>query len=418
MTNLMDINITASNQTAVLKMFEAEPVLEDIQPAINVVPNYHSNLILTSGPTMEWKKYIGGQKAAILGACRFEGLAVSDEDAERKINAGEIEVRGAQDFGCIGSLAGVYSASMPVLIVKNRTLGNKAFCNFYEGTNPRRLNYGIYDAEVKRRLQQVSDVVAPTLAEAIRVSGGVSLKPIMKRALNMGDELHSRNTAAALLFMKEIIPHLLTVAATKPSEVRETIDALTADHYFFLRFSMAAAKATADAGHGVKGSSLVTAMCFNCREFSIRVSGLGDNWFSGEHPEVDAKLFEGFTKDDISWMGGESPITETIGLGGFAQACAPSLQAYQGGTVEALVRKNIQMYDITVGENPDYKIAYLGYRGVPTGIDVFKVLEKKTGPVMDIGIAGRNGGQIGAGTVSGKMGCFERAAERWEYIYG
>jgi hypothetical protein len=158
-------------------------------------------------------------------------------------------------------------------------------------------------------------------------------------------------------------------------------------------------------------------MAFNCREFAIRVSGLGDAWFSGPHPTVQAKLFEGHNEDEIAWMGGESIIIETIGLGGFAQAAAFPLQTYQGGSPDAMVERNLELYRITIGENSDYRIPYLSYRGTPTGIDIFKVLETAIAPVMNIGIAGRDGGQIGAGIVRAPLECFERAAEAFRAAY-
>jgi hypothetical protein len=302
---------------------------------------------------------------------------------------------------------------MPVFVVVNQAGGNVAFCNMYEGSNPRRLNYGVYDDGVKERLLFVQNEVVPVIAEALREAAGIPLKPIMKRALNMGDELHSRNTAAALLFLRELVPNLLSVARSGSERVARAVKAVTDDQYFFLRLSMAAAKATADAAHNVEHSSVVTAMAFNCLGFGIRVSGLGDRWFVGPHASVQAKLFDGHSEDEITWMGGESIITETIGLGGFAQAAAPALQNYQGGSYEPMIARNKELYEITVGENPDYLIAALGYRGTPTGIDIFRVLERKVLPAMDIGVAGRDGGQIGAGIVRAPIGCFEAAAEAY-----
>jgi hypothetical protein len=178
-----------------------------------------------------------------------------------------------------------------------------------------------------------------------------------------------------------------------------------------MRLSMAASKATADAAHGVANSSIITAMGFNCREFAIRVSGLGDEWFRGPHPIVQAKLFDGHTPDEISWMGGESVIIETIGLGGLAQAAAFPLQTYQGGSPDAMVKNNLQMYEIVVGEHPTLKIPYFSYRGTPTGMDLRKIVATKITPLMDIGIAGKGGGQIGAGLVRAHIGCFEKAFE-------
>lgn len=408
-----------ANRLTFERLTKADPVLVDVRPAGEFIPGFTRETILTSGPPMDWPDYVGGQREAIIGGALFENLAKDRDEAISKLDAGEIKVGPCHDFGCVGSLAGIYTASMPVFVVENRTFGNIACCNIYEGSNPRRLNYGVYDDGVRERLLIVQNEIIPVVAETLRHTDGIPLKPIIKRALNMGDELHSRNTAAALLFLRELVPSLLAVASSSGSDrVTRAVKAMSDDHYFFLRLSMAAAKATADAARGIDGASVVTAMAFNCQGFAIRVGGLGDAWFKGPHASVEAKLFEGHTEDEITWMGGESIITETIGLGGFAQAAAPALQTYQGGSYEAMVSRNQELYEITVGENPDYLIPALGYRGTPTGIDIFKVLESRVLPVMDVGIAGRNGGQIGAGVVRAPLTCFERAAEAYRLQYG
>lgn len=407
----------AANELAFERLTTADPILVDVAPAGDVVPGMTPETILTSGPPLPWQEYTGPQRMAILYAAVYEGLASSADEADSKLHAGEIAVEPTHHYGCVGSVAGIYTASMPVFVVENRTHGNRSFCNFYEGESRRRLNYGIYDDDVRNGLKLLENVIAPVIKKAVLASGGVSLKSIMTRALRMGDEMHSRNTAATLLFTRELVPFLFDIEREHPNEVRQTLDFLTASDYFFLRLSMAAAKGTADAAHGVEGSSLVTAMNINCKESGLRVSGLGDQWFRGAHYDIECKLFEGFTTDDIVWMGGESHITETIGLGGFAQAAAFALQAYQGGSAEAMVDMNLSMYDITHGENPDYLLPYFAYRGTPTGIDVFKVVDSGVTPVIDGGLGGRNGGQIGAGILRPKLDSFVAAAQEHRRRY-
>lgn len=408
----------AANSAACQRMWSADPVLVDILPLSRAIPEYARTTILTSGPRQRWDEYEGGQRAAIIGGALFEGLATDADDAIAKLARGQIQVEPCHEHRCVGSLAGIYTASMPVLVVENLGApGNRAYCNFYEGTNPRRLNYGVYDEGVRDRLLHVQNVVAPIIGDAVRLLNGIRLKPLMQRALHMGDELHSRNTAASLLFTRELLPALLRLAEKDRQRVELATEALTADHYFFLRISMAASKVMADAAHGIPGSSLVTAMGFNCKQFAIRVSGLGDEWFGGLHPVVEAKLFEGHSSDEITWMGGESVIIETIGLGGFAQAAAFPLQTYQGGSPEVMVANNMAMYDIVLGDHPDFKIPYFGYRGTPSGIDLRKVCDTKVTPIMDIGIAGRNGGQIGAGLVRAHIDCFQKAMTAYRRRY-
>jgi Protein of unknown function (DUF1116) len=407
-----------ANAEAAARICEAEPMLVDVRSAIEVVPGMTSMTILTSGAPLRWDEYTGGQRNGIIGGALFEGLAADAEEAVAKIAAGEILIRPCQGHGCAGSLAGIYTASMPVFVVEDERSGRRGFCNLFEGVSPYRLNYGVYNDDVRRSLLFLQEVVGPLLGEAVRIVGGVPLRPIMRRALHMGDELHSRNTAATVLFTRELFPGLLELEARRSAEVREALEYLRASDYFFLRLSMASAKATADAAHGIEGSSLVTAMIFNCRDFAIRVSGLDDVWFRGPLPEADgAKLFESHTEDEIEFMGGESTLNETVGLGGFAQAAAFPLQDYQGGSAEAMVRSNEAMYEITVGEHPEYKIPYFGFRGVPVGIDIHRVVETGITPVLDIGLAGKRGGQIGAGRFRARPECFLAAVNAYDERY-
>jgi hypothetical protein len=407
-----------ANAATVERMLASEPVLVDVRPALEVVPGMTPETVLTSGAPLPWKAYFGGQRNGVLGGALFEGLADTAEEADAAIRAGAIRVAACQEHGCIGSLAGIYTASMPVLVVEDRASGKRAFCNLFEGVSPKRLNYGVYDDDVREILLFLGDVVGPALGEAVRLTGGVPLRPIVRRALHMGDELHSRNAAATLLFTRELFPALLDLSERRPEAVRHLLTYLSSSDYFFLRLSMASSKVTADAGHGVEEASLVTGMTFSCREFAIRVGGLGDEWFRAPLLPVEAKLFEGYDEGDIEYMGGESVINETVGLGGFAQAAAFPLQDYQGGTPERMIAMNLEMYEITVAEHDEFRIPYFGFRGTPVGIDIHLVLDKGIKPVMDIGVAGRNGGQIGAGILRAPLGCFEAAAEAYGRRYG
>lgn len=407
-----------ANAEAIRRMTGADPVLVDVQAAGDAVPGLTPNMILTSGPPMAWPEYSGGQRNAVIYGALYEGLATDPQDADAKLRDGRIVLAATHDHGCVGSVAGIYTASMPVFVVQNASGGNRSYCNFYEGESRHRLNYGSYNDDVRRGLDFLRDELAPVLKEVIAATGGVPLKPLISRALRMGDELHSRNTAATTLFVRELTPQFLDYAVrVSIDRALSTLRFFFGSDYSFLRLSMAAAKAMADAARDVPGSSVVTAMTISCRNFAIRVSGLGDEWFCGPLPAVSCKLFDGFTADDVEWIGGESHITETVGLGGFAQAAAFGLQAYQGGSAQEMVRMNSLMYEITVAEHPDFLIPYFGFRGSPVGIDIFKVNQTGITPVIDGGLAGKNGGQVGAGILRAPVECFASAERAYRTKY-
>ena len=156
------------------------------------------------------------------------------------------------------------------------------------------------------------------------------------------------------------------------------------------------------------GSGLVTAMAQSSTEFGVRVSGLGERWFTSALPPVQGKYFEGFGPDDGAHLGGESMINETVGLGGCAAPAAFALASYLGGA-DAMLERQERLYSIAFAEHSDFVIPFTG-RGTPTGFDVRSISEQRVTPVIHTGIAHRDGGQIGAGYFEAPISVFDEAA--------
>lgn len=406
------------NKLALQRIYESNPVWIDILPAKEIVPGMTDSTILHSGPPLPWEEMIGGQRQAIIGACIYEGLAANEEEVDAKMKRGDILLSPCQDHNCIGSLTGIYYPSMPVFVVRNESYGNTAFCSIYESHFPERITYGVYNREVFERLDLIHQVVAPILKQIVLTAGGIALKPMMSRALRMGDELHSRNTAATTLFIKEITSYLLKIGGNNKENMLRFMEYMQRSELFFLHLAMAASKVTADSIYNIEECSLVTAMALNCKQFGIRVSTFGNRWFTAPIPAAEAKLFDGVKEQDLAYMGGESLINETMGLGGFAQACAFPLQDYSGGTPEKMIENNRLMYEITLGEHPDLLIPFFKFRGVPVGIDIFLVAMKKIEPMIHMGMALKTGGHAGAGILKAPLSCFEQAVHEYKLLFG
>lgn len=385
-----------ANDAAVSAMLRADPVLIDVVPALDALPGLTRRTILTSGAPLPWSAYEGGQRRAILGAALFEGLAESFEEADTLLKDGEILVRPCHDFGCVGSVTGVTSASMPVLVVEDQISGSRGHCVLYEGSARERLTYGVWNDDVRRQLLWIKDVLGPALSAALRHGGGIRIGPIIRRALGMGDDLHSRNTAATGVLFQQLYGPILDAGGWNAS-TREVLNFLSRNDLFFLHVAMAAGKSIADTAVDTPQSSIVTAMALNEKEFAIRVAGTGAQWFRAPIPPLAAKYFNGITVEDTAFMGGESLITETVGLGGLSAAAAFSLQDYSGGSAEAMTETTQAMYRITHTEHPEWRIPSLGFRGTPFGIDAASVVSTGITPRIHMGAALRVGGHAGAG---------------------
>lgn len=408
-SKLQEIN--QANQQALQIINSGQPTLIGLDTALNIIPGMKKNMILHAGPPITWDRMCGPTRGAIIGALIYEGLAKNQDEAERLAASGEIEYNPCHEFSTVGPMAGVVSPSMPVFILKNEEHGNKAFCTMNEGLG-KVLRYGAYSDEVIEKLKWMENVLYPVLKKAIENTGAIDLKNIIAQALHMGDEVHNRNRAATSLFYRNIAPKIIQTNIDS-RQIADALNFINGNDHFFLNLSMPAAKVTLDAARNIKNSSVVTVMARNGTDFGVQLSGTGDQWFTGTAPLPDALFFPGFTKDDANPDIGDSSITETVGLGGFAIAASPAIVQFVGGTAKDAVNYTLAMYEITVGENSVFQIPYLNFRGTPTAIDVRKVVEKNITPFIDTGVAHKNPGvgQVGAGVLSAPIEPFKNALE-------
>lgn len=400
------------NAEAVAKIKAAHPMLVGINHARYEIPGMHAHLILHAGPPVEWVDMCGPMQGAVIGALLYEGLATTETEARELAASGAIEFAPCHEHDAVGPMAGVISPSMPVHIIENVSDGNRAYCTVNEGLG-KVLRFGAFSSEVLERLRWIEKVYMPALQKALDVSGPVDLRTLIAQALHMGDECHNRNKAATSLFLRDMMPAFLE-ADLDEGVRKQALAFIQKNEHYFLNLSMPAAKASLDAGHGVKGSTIVTTMARNGVDFGIRVSGL-DGWFTAPANFVEGLLFPGFEPTDAAPDLGDSAITETLGIGGFAMGGAPAIVQFVGGAVEDALDYSRSMYTITEDENNTYSIPTLDFRGTPLGIDIRKVIETGILPVINTGMAHREAGigQVGAGIVHPPLDCFTKALKAY-----
>ena len=412
------MDIDTANRTAVERMMAARPILKTVAPARDVIPGLRDGLLLHAGPPVTWEDMSGPLRGAVIGALLFEGTAKDATAAAELVQRGEIAFEPCHHHGAVGPMAGVTSPSMAVYVVEDETHGRRTFSNLNEGYG-KVLRYGAYSADVLDRLRFMNNSLAPLLAAALERLGGIDLRALLAEALHMGDEGHNRNKAGSVLFLKHLAPAIAAVA-DEQDVAEETLRFLGDNALSVLNPVMAACKAMAEAAHGVEGSTVVTTMARNGTDFGIRVSGLGGDWFTAPAETPHGLYFSGFSSADANPDIGDSTITETAGIGGFAMAAAPAIVSFVSGTPQDALTATLEMYEITVAEHAHFTIPALDFRGTPTGIDLRKVVELGLLPRINTGIAHRDAGvgQVGAGLVRPPMAIFEQALIAYAERYG
>jgi hypothetical protein len=408
-----DPRIESANRTAYERYLKAQPRLVDLVLASEAMPalGHGERRILHAGPPIAWADMCGPQQGAICGAILFEGWADSLAAAEALAASGKIALEPCHEHGAVGPMAGIISPSMPVWVVENTAAGNRAFSNVNEGLG-KVLRFGANSPEVLERLRWLGGEFFAAMQVAVRGLADPDLKPLMAQALHMGDELHNRNAAASGLLFKRLTLALLA-SDVAPAAVQRALAFVASNDHFFLNISMAACKAMADAAHGVPGSSLVSVMARNGVNFGIRLSGTGDRWFQAPANPVNGLYFPGYSIEDAAADLGDSAITETNGLGGFAMAASPAIVQFVGGTPADATANSRRMLSITLGTNPAFTLPALNFGGTPAGIDARLVADSGVLPIINTGIAHKKAGvgQIGAGITTAPMECFNEALQ-------
>ncbi len=409
--------IEEANAEALKRLLAGDPVLVDVVPAGEAIPalNGPRKVLLHSGPPITWERMCGAQKGSVIGAVLFEGWAKTPEEAWELMDSGEVELQPNHHHRAVGPMAGTISPSLPVFVVENRAFKNCAFCRPVED----RQQFGDFSPEAIETLVKWRDIWGPSLHAALRVRGGLPLKPIIAKALEMGDELHNRQVAASSLLANALAIPLMDAGLSR-DEVRSTLGLLVNHPVFFLGVAMAAAKAIADAARDIPYSTVVVAMARNGVEFGIQVSGLPGEWFTAPAPKVEGILFPGYRPEDAGLDMGDSAITETVGWGAFVLAGAPGILSLVGGTVAQAHAYTREMEEITLGKNPDYRIPALDFQPISLGIDIRKVVQTGITPIIDTAIAHKDPGhpKIGAGLLRAPLECFRKALMRFAEKYG
>ncbi len=396
-----------ANTVALDRMLSVRPILTDVVTARDVIPGLTEGTFLHAGPPIDWDGCSGPLRGALIGAMLYEGMA---DDPDEAVRLGpRLRLSPCHHHQTVGPMAGVVSPSMPLVVVDDAAGGGgRAYATLNEGLG-KVLRYGAFGPEVIDRLRWMERVLAPTLGHVVREEA-VDLQAIIAQALSMGDDGHNRNRAATSLLLRRLGVGLLTIEAPESERVGTFVFIEQNDH-FMLNLVMAAGKLAVDAASGVSGSSLVTTMARNGTEFGIRLSGTGDAWFTAPAPVVDGLFLGSYSATDANHDIGDSAITETVGLGGFAMAASPAIVGFVGGTASSAVQRTLEMYEITLGEHPAYRIPILENRGTPTGIDATRVVRTGVVPHINTGIAGKEPGvgMVGAGLVEAPMACFVQA---------
>ncbi len=405
--------IEEANKKALEIIQGAQPTLVGMGIAQDVVPGMHKHLVMHAGPPITWDRMSGPLRGAVIGGLIYEGLADTPEEAEILAASGKIEFDPCHHHASVGPMAGVVTASMPVFIIENKAEGNFAYCTQNEGLG-QVLRFGAYSEEVITHLKWMEKTLYPILKEALAIHGPIDLKNLIAQSVQMGDEVHNRNKATTSLFIREMASSIVKTDASKEDQ-EKVFDFLNSNDHFALNLSMPAAKATMDPVGKVKHSTVVYTMARNGTDFGIRVAALGDRWFTAPAEIIDGLYFPGYSMDDANPDIGDSCITETMGIGGFAMATAPAIVQFVGGTPQDAVNFTTSMYEITLEESASYKLPPMNFRGSPTGIDIRLVVETQIRPVINTGIAHKKAGvgQVGAGVVHPPMKCFEDALEAY-----
>ena len=402
--------IEQANEQAVHCVIDADPVWVDILPAGECVEGLHDHMILHSGPPVEFKDMCALHRRGMVSGVLFEGWAKTEKDAIALLESGQIEIDSAHNHNTVGAGTGIITKSVAMIVIEDRRTGRRAATFPAEGPFQGGFcGWGLYSPEIAENLRYMREDLFPILRDVLKKRGGLAIKPILAEALQMGDEHHTRQTAADLIFDKQLLPDLFRADYPK-EQILKVVDYVVQTPRFFHCYGQGSSKAAMLSAEGIEYSTMVTAIGGNGREFGIKVAGLPGQWFTAPAPMMKGRYTSSkYTeKDQLPWIG-DSCVVECAGLGGMAAAASPIVCALRGLKLRDAIALTREMEQICIAKNPNYPVPNLDFDFLPVGIDLRKVLKTGVAPEIHGGMFNRDGGLIGAGSARVPMECFKKA---------
>lgn len=405
--------IEEANAAVIERIRAARPFWQSVEPAKDLVPALQQGKkLLHAGPPVTWEEMSGPVRGACIGACLFEQWADNEDQALKLLNSGQVEFIPCHSVKAVGPMGGITSANMPMLVVKNMTHGNFAYCNLNEGIG-KVMRFGAYGEDVQARHRWMRDSLGPVLKKTLQtLENGIDLTAVMAQGITMGDEFHQRNIATSALLLRQLAPIMSSLDIDK-TELQQVMQFLSITDQFFLNLAMAYCKSAMDAGAEIQHGTIVTVLTRNGKNFGVKISGMGDQWFTAPVNTPEGLFFSGYSQADANPDIGDSAITEAFGIGGAAMVAAPGVTRFVGasGGMGAALDVSEEMTEIYLEHNMMLQIPTWDFQGACIGLDARRVVETGITPLINTGIAHKEAGvgQIGAGTVRAPLACFEKA---------
>ena len=420
MTGRLGEKIDKANDDAAEMIIQADPAWVDIKPAGEVVEGLDDYVVTHSGPPIDFEDMVMLHRRGMVSACLFEGWAKTEEEALELIHSGKIKMISALDTNTVGAGTGIITKSVAMIVTKDRNSGKVAATFPAEGIVYQGgfCGWGLYSEGIAGNLRYMKDYLLPPMAAAARRMGGVPTKPILAESMAMGDENHTRQSAADLLFEHRIMLDMMQVDFPR-EQILASMKYIIETPRFFHCFGQGASRAAMLGNVGREYSTVVTAVCGNGVTFGIKLAALGDRWFTAPAPMMEGRYTSTkYTIDDqIPWCG-DSCVVECAGLGGLAAAASPIVCNLRGMKLRDAIAQTREMEKICVKKNYNYPIPNLDFDFLPVGIDARKVLSTGIAPIVHGGMFNKEGGLIGAGMARVPMECFEKAMLAFTEKYG
>lgn len=412
--------VDAANEAAADMIIEADPAWVDVKPAGEVIEGLGDYTVTHSGPPISFENMVRLHQRGMVSACLFEGWAKTEEEALRLIHSGKIKMISALDTNTVGAGTGIITKNVAMIVIKDRNNGKVAATFPAEGIAYQGgfCGWGLYSEGIAENLRNMREYLLPPMAEVARRRGGIPIKPILAESMAMGDENHTRQSAADLLFEHQITLDMMQVDYPK-QQILDAMKYIIETPRFFHCFGQGASRAAMLGNVGRAYSTMVTAVCGNGVEFGIKIAAMGDTWFTAPAPMMQGKYTSSkYTiNDQLPWCG-DSCVVECAGLGGMAAAASPIVCNLRGMKLKDAIAQTREMEKICIKKNYNYPIPNLDFDFLPVGVDIRKVLQTGIAPVIHGGMFNKEGGLIGAGMARVPMECFEKAMRAFMEKYG
>lgn len=358
LTELADnMNVTLANDRAVDAIRSVKPILRRLVVAKEVLPVFELPSVVLAGPAISFDDCLENVQETLVSAAVLAGYGDYDE-VVKLFQSGEIHLLSTDALPLATSLETVITAETVLMEIEDEHQDHRKIYVplLHAETREGDKGWHVHDETAA----WVIRVLLPIFNQLLTHGNGFSCVPLMRDAIQMGDDARYCVRAMHLMFESFCTAQLMVETGLSRSMIYNVLLFVKGQSSLMRHLALGAAKLALEAGNGVPNSTLLSSISHNGKAWGIRVSGLDKQFVIEDHSEQGEEHL------------GDYPLIDLWGFGLNVLPYSAFNHHQLGNLVASAPSLMKQTLDRSYGL---HQFFMMGGKGLPLGYELRSIVE-------------------------------------------